>query len=276
MVDVVRYAEKFENSAGSVSYTFPADNYVYRVDQPFRSSLEVISGADYAVDYAGSLPWPKAIAVERVTGMIWGASGAGADTEFDTMCQKLINTGLGKLYVKDQAGARRWCWAKLAARPGYGTDAYAFSNIPFELEFMRFSDWYGTTIVNFSQAIAASPTTVTLSNAGNAPVRNIEFRIRSSGVGGFASPLLTNDDNGYAVGSLRTALSADDEIRIDTARKAIEYSQDNGTSYVSDFSQFVMGGLQVGWFVIDAGGNDVIVTGMTSGVFEANYYPAYH
>src|SRR5690606_3825240 len=115
----VRYLEKFESVDGLTSYTFPIDDYEYEPAQAFRRAETPAVGADYAVDFLGAAPWPKAVGEEAVRFTIWGASATDADSQFDACVATLRRIGLGRLYQVDSATTRRWCWAKLLARPSY-------------------------------------------------------------------------------------------------------------------------------------------------------------
>ena len=117
MVDVIRYAEKFESTDAATTQTFPDSNTVYTPSQSYREAWAPAAGADYGHDYAGYVRWAKEVGTEEVRGMIWGSSGSNADSQFDALASKLASIGLGKLFVIDNAGSRRWCYAKLAARP---------------------------------------------------------------------------------------------------------------------------------------------------------------
>lgn len=168
-LDAVRYVEKFESADGAVSYAFPPDDYEYQPEQGFRRSEATAVGADYAIDFAGGAPWPKAVAEEAVRFTIWGASAADADAQFDDCVATLRRIGLGKLHQIDWATSQRWCWAKLLARPSYLVDVNGYFNVPVTLRFARYSDWFAATPSAGSVTIAASPHSFTITNPGNAP-----------------------------------------------------------------------------------------------------------
>ena len=70
MVDVVRYAEKFEATDASVSQAFPDSNVVYTPSQSYRETWAPEQAADYAHDFAGYGRWAKEVGIEEVRGMI--------------------------------------------------------------------------------------------------------------------------------------------------------------------------------------------------------------
>lgn len=200
----VRYAEKFESADGVTSVTFPGDDYEYQPEQGYRRGDAPVVGADYAVDFAAGSAWAKEPALESVRFILWGASAADADTQFDTLVQKCRNIGLGKLYQLDAAGVRRWCWAKLRGRPAYVVRSEQFWNIPVVLSFVRYSDWFAASATTGSRTITTTPDTFTINNPGNAAARFIVFRFRANGASGFTNPNLTNLTNGYASRCVKT------------------------------------------------------------------------
>lgn len=76
----------------------------------------------------------------------------------------------------------------------------------------------------------------------------------------FTNPKLENLTNGYIVGSLRDSASANDEVRIDTEKKSIEYSVNDGLSYSNDFANRVIGSRQAEWMKLQPGANNMRVT----------------
>jgi hypothetical protein len=261
MVDVVRYAEKFESRDGAISLAFPADSYEFEPSQTYRESLERVHGADYAHDFAGYLPWPKQTGVEVVRCVIWGTSGANADSQFDDLVSKCRRAGLGKLFSIDNAGTRRWCYAKLAERPLYRATSEQFFNIPVALRFVRLSDWYGASLVSDDVLITTSPQTFIVNNPGNAPALAVQWWLQSNTSAGFTAPNIRNTENGYSIGTSRAASSSSDVLRIDSGRMAVEYSQDGGTVFANDYALAVLGGSQVGLFRLEPGDNTIEVTG---------------
>lgn len=256
----ILYLEKFANAAGTITYTFPLDDLEYTAEQGYRAATAELAGADYAHDFAGSAPWVKSTGSESLSFTIWGASETAAIAEFDSMAGKLRQIGRGKLTALLPDGSRRWAWAKLTGRPSYVEQPLSFYNVPVSLRFERFSDWYASSATTGTQAITASPTTVTITNAGNAPVRGVVFRLRANGAGGFTEPTIANLTNGYSVASSRTAAGADDEIRIDSGAVRVQYSTTNGASYEDDYDSVTLGDTQIGLFRLEPGANSIRYT----------------
>lgn len=253
----VRYLEKFESADGVVGYAFPPDDYEYQPEQGFRRSEASAVGADYAIDFAGGAPWPKAVAEEAVRFTIWGASAADADAQFDACLASLRNIGLGRLFAVDAASDRRWCWAKLLARPSYQVDVNGYFNVPVTLRFARYSDWFAATPETGSVVIASSPHSFTITNPGNAPARFVVFRLRANAAAGFTNPSLLNLTNGYSFASSRDAVSVDSELRLDTERMQVLWSSTNGAVYADDYALVSLGPTQVGLMQLEPGPNAV-------------------
>ncbi len=293
MVDVVRYAEKFESSDAGQSYSFPLDDYVYSAGQSFRRSLSPAVGADYAHDHAAAAPWTKEISDERITGVIWGTSGAGADAEFDDMASTLRSIGLGKLFLKDQAGDRRWCWAKLVSRPGYGTSAVAFTNIPFTIQVTRLSDWFDASQTTASSAVATNYEAFTITNPGNAYVKTgLVITLTASAASGFSNVIITNVTTGEIIRWHGTARWSGAVLRIDNSDLSITLLPDPGlvigdsTSFVGEagiggpgvyvdaYQNSELGPTQPGFITLAPGDNDMVIQVDGSAAYT-RYYEFY-
>ena len=254
----ILYLEKFTSSDGtSVSYTFPLDDMEYNAEQGYRVATAELVGADYSHDFSGSAPWAKGNASEALRFVIWGTSETAAMTEFDTMVSTLRKIGRGKLWALLPDGTRRWAWAKLSGRPSYTEQPLSFYNIPVNLRFERMSDWYAQNATTGSQTVTVTPTTFTITNAGNAPVRNLVFRLRANSATGFTNPSLTNLTNGYSIASTRDAASGDSELRIDAGAARVQWSTNNGATYADDYALATIGATQVGLFRLEPGANAI-------------------
>jgi hypothetical protein len=274
----VRYLEKFESVDGLTAYAFPVDDYEYEPTQGFRRAEAAVVGADYAVDFLGAAPWPKAVGEEAVRFTIWGASAADADAQFDACVATLRQIGLGRLYQVDAATARRWCWAKLLARPSYLVDVNGYFNVPVTLRFARYSDWFASTPTAASVTITTTPYPFTITNPGNAPARFVVFRLRANAAGGFTNPSLTNFTNGYSVASSRDAVSADSELELDGERMAVRWSDTNGAVYADDYALVTLGPTQAGLMQLEPGPNAMqYADGATPNLdLEWTFYAPYH
>lgn len=281
-MDVVRYASKFEDLAAAVSYAFPATDYQYQARQGYRKALSVVVGADYAHDHAGYGPWPKEVAAESIQGTIWGTSGADADSQFDELAGTLRGIGLGKLFLVDQAGTLRWAYAKLEARPTYGTTATAFYNIPVTIQITRLSDWFDEEPASEIIDPGGAYTTFTLTNPGNAPVRTgLTFEFQGNVAGGYENLLITNVTTGqwvrwrgrcgamYAAGTSRLRFDTSDQsVRFDPGAGLMVGSAETFVGqdglggwgiWLDAWGQVELGPGQAGLWELEPGDNDFVV-----------------
>ncbi|MCC6381819.1 MAG: hypothetical protein IT304_04880 [Dehalococcoidia bacterium] len=274
----VRYLEKFESVDGLMSYAFPVDDYEYEPSQAFRRAEAPVVGADYAVDFLGAAPWPKAVGEEALRFTIWGTSAADADGQFDDSVTTLRRIGLGKLYQLDSVTTRRWCWAKLLARPSYQVDVNGCFNVPVTLRFARYSDWFAAAPTTGSVTITTSPYPLTITNPGNAPARFAVFRLRANAASGFTNPSLTNLTNGYSFASSRDAVSVDSELKVDTERMQVLWSDTNGAVYADDYALVTLGPTQVGFMQLEPGPNAMQYAdgGVPNLDLEWSFYAPYH
>lgn len=278
MVDVVRYAEKFEALDASVSQLFPDSNMVYTPSQSYREALAPAGGADYAHDFAGYGRWAKEAAIEEVRGVIWGTSGANADSQFDDLVSKCASIGMGKLFVIDQSGARRWAYAKISARPGYQADPDSLYNIPYVVRFYRLSDWFATALTSASSAVAVNYESFVLNNAGNAPVKTgLVFQLTATAPAGFSDVRITNITTGESIRWRGSARWSGAVLRIDNSDLSVRLDADAGlvvgdsTSFVGDggvggpdiqmdaYPLVELGPTQGGFITLDPGNNTIVI-----------------
>lgn len=172
-----RYLEKFENIAGTVSFTFPLNLYEWSPTQPLRVPTSRLAGTDYEYDHLQSGLAPKRLAEESVRFLVTGATGTIQDTTIAEMVSELYTIGKGKLYTIDESGTRRWAYARIDAMPSFRLSSQ-FS-VPYSLHFKRFSDWFSTTQRRYQFDLGADTDTFKVQNNGNAKQPWVEFRLRS-------------------------------------------------------------------------------------------------
>lgn len=270
----LRYAESFNGLA------FPLKGYEYQPEQGFRVTDKPVIGGDYSWDHMAFAPWTKQPGIEPVRFLVAGGTPAALDTIVDGLVAQCINSGLGTLQTTDAAGNKRWCYAKVDERPGSLKSTEMWGYTAMTLHFRRYSNWKdlnptaGTVVVSVNNQI------IPIINAGNAPVEDILFRFRSSGVSGFNRPLLTNLTNGYAIGSLRTAADANSEVRIETGRYYIAWSTNDGVTLVPDYTQVQIGTQQVAFFRLEANTTNQVryshLSGIPSLSLEYSFFAEYH
>lgn len=284
----LRHAYKFEGEGGS--YTFPYRQYEYAPSQGFRPTLQQGIGADYAHDHMGTNRWAKAVGVEPVRFLLADAPPAELDAEYEQLCGVLINSGRGQLWTTNGDGSDlRWSWAKLGERPGYMSATRFWGYTAVTLRFQRFSDWRSAQAVATTGlggllapvTLNSNPEDFTLTNLGNAQVKDLVMRIRSSSATGFTNPALENTQNGNRWSSTRDATSSNSELLVDAKRYRVAYSNDDGASYSPDWSLFTVGSApfpQVHFMALDPGANLMRYsqTGTPNAQLEYSYYHTWH
>lgn len=268
-----RYLSKFESIDGLVSYTFPLAKYEYSPRQNLRTPEDLITGGHYAYDHRGTAQALKASGQETVRFVLKGP-GATMDSDLDTLRQKVLGVGLGKLYTIDAAGtAGRWAYARPLEVPQISIRGDSPNLMPVIASFRRQSDWYGTAQYGSSFPGTAGTITFNVVNDGNARVFNSIFIVKGSVTG---SPALTNLTNGYLWTSNRRGTTASSWFKVDAGAGSVGFSTDDGASYANDYANFGRGSLQAQFMVLEPGTNSMQLTGAGSGTISVSFYPAYH
>lgn len=272
-----RAPEKFTNADSSQTYTFPVDDLEWEPTGASRRATANVIGADFGIDFAGGAPWARDFGEQGIRFSLWGTDQA-IDDAFDTLCQALMGIGAGKLWAIDASGDRRWCWAKLDGLPTKYVDAETLFKLPVSTRFVQESDWYSETDVTDIVAISTSPQEFTVTNTGNKATSAISFRLRSNGVAGFTSPIFLNVSNGYTFTVDRTADDADSDVLVDCDDSAVEFSDNNGATYVDDYANFDYGDSQNPFMVFEPGDNLIRVTdaGTPDFSLEIVHSPTWH
>jgi hypothetical protein len=279
MVDfVLRYPEKLTSADGLRSYTFPTDDLEYEPVQGFRVADAPAVGADYAHDFLGFARWAKDVGEEAVRFSLWGDDAAAMLAAFDAALQQLINIGRGKLFTTDQAGTRRWCWAKLSERPAYSVSPDVLFKLPIALRFRRYSDWFAEAATTGSVTVASSPYQWVITNPGNARVTTAVFRLRANSASGFTNRRLENLANAQRVDSSRDAVSASSELKLDCERFQVLWSNDDGTNYSDDYANVTLPAAQVSLLDLEPGDNLIKYTDGAAPnlAIEWSFFAQYH
>lgn len=280
----LRRIEKFTNRAGDEEFDFTASTVTVtrlRMDQGYRSPRFYAAGQHYPARVRGFSPALRD--VRNVAATIELADFATADPAVvDAAVDELLATchrfGLGKLWTIDDDSVRRWAWAELAAAP-FEMGPFNFIDLPLELTWAVFSDWYGETPVTGSQAVSASPTSWDITNGGSLRAGMLEVRFRAGSTGGFANnPTLANARGDQAIAFAIDAASADDEIRIRPDDDAAEYSDDDGATYSDAYDDVTLADDQAVLFELPPGVNPITYTqdsGTPDLTISWSYYEAF-
>lgn len=235
-----RYLEKFTSADGStIVYTFPLARYEYVSTQALRSPRLTISGAEYGFRLRGDAPSLKEVAVERVRAVFTGTASE-QDAELDEARGDLYLGAYGKLWTLGDDSSRRWAWAELSEMPEFTVRAGENLLVGGAFGFNRFSNWFGETALSDTETVTVDGTEYVVAYAGTLPGTRVTIRLRSNSSAGFTNPRVTNVTNGFEFETQRDAASADDEVKLDTSRPSVEYSDDDGATYSDDFGNYVL------------------------------------
>lgn len=273
------HLEKFEDRTGALSYTFPLQMYQWESQQGLALPSSAVVGASYSYDHYNYSVAPKMDALETVRFVNLRSSASALETDLDSLRAVMYRAGRGKLFTIDSAGNRRWCWARVSDMPAFTFSPGQFRHLPVAISFKRMSDWYDTTQTSVTSAlITVSGTTFTVTNSGNAVVKNAIISLLSKNATGFTNPVLLNQTNGYQVSSTRDGTSINDILKIDAGAASIQYSSNNGATYADDYALATIGAAQVGLMNLEPGSNQFKYTdGATPNLqVKVEFYPAFH
>ena len=226
-----RHITRFVSRDGSTIVMLPMDRAETESTQELRTALAPGLGMGYAVDQLGTMPATKAVGNERLRAVLYGATGAVVDTQADALRGQIQSIGQGRLWSEGGDGVERWARARPARMVDLTVSYESGFTQPVAVEFLRLSDWFSETQTVVSQTLSADPTTVNVTNAGDADAREIVVEIAALGASGFANPSITNVLTGETLTVARTAGSSTHRLRIDCGNYAVTRSTDSGSSW---------------------------------------------
>lgn len=255
----------------------PLVDYEWQSQQALKSPKSPVAGASYGHRHLGTGAAVKDYGRESLRCTILDTDPALVDAALDALKAKMWGVGVGQLWALDSDDVRRWCWAELAAMPAAQWRAGMIFMVNVSLEFVRLSDWYGEDPVEGAVTINEATEHFTLTNAGNAPVEQVLWRLRSSSAAGYTNPSVQNQMNGYGWSTTRDAASTSDEVKVDGFRAEVKRSTDDGASYTDDFAEFSVNSGKVGFFRLEPGQNKCYVTsgGTPDASLEYAYWPTW-
>lgn len=253
---------KFENAAGTLTFTFPRYAYEWSSSQSFRVPVVSGIGADYGHDPLGLSVATREPAKESVRFVLYGGAVATTESNVATMRATLARIGRGKLFVKDRAGVFYWAWARLESMPDISYGAGRGLVAPVSLSFVRLSDWQATSQTTGNFTFTFNGQTTTINNPGNVPVKAVTFTITTC-----YAPTIANDTTGEQWASSRnTGL----QLVVDCGALRVTH---NGSD---DYSLFTIGSTQVGFMRLDPGNNTIRrVAASNSTPLQWAFYAAY-
>lgn len=235
----------FQNSAATIIHTFSDVEYEFEEEQEVRAPVFAAAGANGAFDGLRSGLAPVELKRIRMRAVNQATSPATLDTAVDAMRAAFRRIGRGKLWMTMADGSLRWTWARAQVVPFRRFQIPDFHTQEYRVEWLADPDWYDDTVTTVIEAVTADAETWVVANPGNIDARLMTIRLRSSSAAGFTNPIITNQTTGDVLATLRDAASANDEVRYDTERGAVEYSTNDGGAYADDFAQYVLPTIQV-------------------------------
>ncbi len=260
-----RILEKFTDLDGLTSYSFSMADFEQEMGQSFVVPHQNTIGMNYGFLFRKAPPVKQPFVI-RARCSILATDPASVDTEIGNMLGTLYNAGLGYVYSIDSAGTRR---RVLAMFQNYNVSWKAgdIFRKGVSLEFLALDDWRGVTATTGTATITASGQSFTINNPGDLINKLITIRLRANTAAGIINPKLANQTNGYELETARDSASVNSEIKytLDYNMRKVEYSNDNGASYVDDFAQLVLPTTSPPLsFDINIGNNTIVYTGGAS------------
>jgi hypothetical protein len=278
-IDAPRYLYRFAAHDDSIFYDFPLYEYEWESEQGYRLNSYQLIGANYQHDSLGFAPAPVDNSRESIRALFLPTDWLNYDAQLDEARGVCGRIGIGKLYSTDSTNNQRWAWARLTATPKATIEIGRGRVLPLMFEFERKSDWFELSYAQGAISLTVTPRTFTITNPGNAIARNITLRLRSNSATGFTNPIIRNLTAGslYEFASSRDAVSANSEIRIMTEQYRVEFSDNDGVSYVNDYDKVTQPNTQVGLMALAPGVNNMeyVDGGVPNAVLEFAFLPAY-
>lgn len=271
-----RHITRFVSRDGSTIVDLPMDRAETESTQELRTALTPGLGMDYAVDQLGVMPATKDIGTERLRAVLYGATGAAVDTQADVLRGQIQSIGQGRLWSTGGDGTERWSRARPARMTDLTVSYESGFTQPVAVEFLRLSDWFSETSTVVSQTLSGSPTTVNVTNAGDADAREIVIEIAALGANGFVNPSITNVLTGETFSIARSAGSSTHRLRIDCGNYAVTRSTDSGSSWSNEYANLTVGSTQVGFLRLIPGSQGLTVTGCTNATITVTFYASWH
>lgn len=291
----IRYVEKFENIAGTISYTFPLNGYEAEIAQPFRTPLSIGVGADYAHDHLGYGLAPRDPGRIRIRALAVESSEANLEAEIDEARAECYRIGLGYLYRLDSDGStRRRCLARIASMPTITRAVGQFVHMPIIFDFIQLSDWFATSATTGTEAgVTANSKAVTIANGGNLPVRSgLVFTLTANAAAGWGPITIENTTTGQALVTTRVAETDGATLVIGNPDYAVEYNSGRSSLVVGQSGRYVgkavVGNhaarndyalitLSDGFLYLEPGNNSFVITmaGSPNYDFDYSFYAAY-
>lgn len=278
MPTMIRYAEKAVSLDGAQSVTFPLFQYEWQGSGAMRPARTTIPGTNYAFDHLRNAITPRDVARESIRFMMGEDTVQATADAIDDLAGRLLAMGPFWLTTLGPDGTRRKARCRLASKVDILVSYRRSITAPAVLDIERYSDWFDNALQQHVEVLTATPTTFTVTNPGSMPAELMVIRFRSNGATGYTNPILENLTNGFEFRSLRDAIDANSELKLDTEEPSVRHSTDDGGTYADDFANYTLPSLQMPLsFRLDPGPNSIRYTntGTPALNIEFLYYPVY-
>lgn len=283
--------EKFENIAGTISYTFSLKQKESQFEQPLVTPLSIGVGADYGHDHLGYGGAPAGLGTIGIRTLLTAATPALIETAMSEAAAECKRIGLGYLYRLSADGStRRRCLARLTDMPSVTVNGNSQFSQPILFRFRRQSDWMATTATAGSQTITADPTLVTVTNAGDLPVKTgIVMTLTALAASGFVNPSIFNATTGERVSTTRDSNVIGSAWKVGDPDYAVGYqlapslvigqsgrhigAAAVGPAYSRNDYSLVT--LTKGFLTLNPGANALYIFGVSNATFSYSFYGSY-
>lgn len=211
----IRYPSKFVSTDGTITYDFSLHQMEAQFEQAMRTPMSVGVGSDFAHDHLGYGLAPRDVGSIRIRTISVETSEANLESEIDEARAECFRIGKGWLYRVNQDASEQRCLARLRSMPSFTRAGYQSVHMPLIFDFVQLSDWQATSATSGSSTITAYETIVTVTNAGNMPVKTgIVFSLTAITAAGWTNPEIFNVTTGEGVSTTRDSARIGDIWRI--------------------------------------------------------------
>lgn len=193
-----------------------------------------------------------------------------ADMESDARALAVLRGTYAKLYREWRDGGTEWIWARcIAVRGRRQRGMYLHQD--WEFQFLALSPTWNGTAHDDDTTLNSSPKALTVTNGGDAVVRNAVITVTAGGANITALTIAA----GSAEISYSGTITAGQALVIDCGALTVK---NNGTGDYANFS-LTVNHTVIDWMPLEPGNNSVTVTftgGSTDSVVNFAFYDGWH